>query len=112
VNPWPRPLQKPHPPIWIPGGGSSRPGAGARRGLRLLVPLLLRLQGRRVDDEGFWDEMDVSARTESLSRGLSAVRRRRRDQRRGASSSTASRRSTSTAAACTSIRASRSRRAT
>lgn len=22
VNPWPRPLQKPRPPIWIPGGGS------------------------------------------------------------------------------------------
>jgi alkanesulfonate monooxygenase SsuD/methylene tetrahydromethanopterin reductase-like flavin-dependent oxidoreductase (luciferase family) len=22
VNPWPRPLQKPHPPIWVPGGGS------------------------------------------------------------------------------------------
>ncbi|MFQ5697119.1 MAG: LLM class flavin-dependent oxidoreductase [Myxococcota bacterium] len=22
VNPWPKPLQKPHPPIWIPGGGS------------------------------------------------------------------------------------------
>ena len=22
VNPWPRPLQKPHPPIWIPGIGS------------------------------------------------------------------------------------------
>lgn len=22
VNPWPRPLQKPHPPIWIPGVGS------------------------------------------------------------------------------------------
>ena len=22
VNIWPRPLQKPHPPIWIPGGGS------------------------------------------------------------------------------------------
>jgi alkanesulfonate monooxygenase SsuD/methylene tetrahydromethanopterin reductase-like flavin-dependent oxidoreductase (luciferase family) len=22
VNTWPRPLQKPHPPIWIPGGGS------------------------------------------------------------------------------------------
>jgi alkanesulfonate monooxygenase SsuD/methylene tetrahydromethanopterin reductase-like flavin-dependent oxidoreductase (luciferase family) len=22
VNPWPRPLQKPHPPIWIPGAGS------------------------------------------------------------------------------------------
>jgi alkanesulfonate monooxygenase SsuD/methylene tetrahydromethanopterin reductase-like flavin-dependent oxidoreductase (luciferase family) len=23
VNPWPRPIQKPHPPIWIPGAGSS-----------------------------------------------------------------------------------------
>jgi alkanesulfonate monooxygenase SsuD/methylene tetrahydromethanopterin reductase-like flavin-dependent oxidoreductase (luciferase family) len=23
VNPWPRPLQKPHPPIWIPGGSSA-----------------------------------------------------------------------------------------
>jgi len=22
VNVWPRPIQKPHPPIWIPGGGS------------------------------------------------------------------------------------------
>ena len=22
VNPWPKPLQKPHPPIWIPGSGS------------------------------------------------------------------------------------------
>jgi len=22
MNPWPRPLQQPHPPIWIPGGGS------------------------------------------------------------------------------------------
>ncbi len=22
VNPWPRPIQKPHPPIWVPGGGS------------------------------------------------------------------------------------------
>jgi len=23
VNPWPRPLQKPHPPIWVPGFGSQ-----------------------------------------------------------------------------------------
>jgi alkanesulfonate monooxygenase SsuD/methylene tetrahydromethanopterin reductase-like flavin-dependent oxidoreductase (luciferase family) len=23
VNPWPRPIQKPHPPIWIPGAGSK-----------------------------------------------------------------------------------------
>lgn len=23
VNPWPRPIQKPHPPIWVPGAGSQ-----------------------------------------------------------------------------------------
>jgi alkanesulfonate monooxygenase SsuD/methylene tetrahydromethanopterin reductase-like flavin-dependent oxidoreductase (luciferase family) len=23
VNPWPRPLQQPHPPVWIPGSGSA-----------------------------------------------------------------------------------------
>jgi alkanesulfonate monooxygenase SsuD/methylene tetrahydromethanopterin reductase-like flavin-dependent oxidoreductase (luciferase family) len=23
VNPWPRPIQQPHPPIWIPGAGST-----------------------------------------------------------------------------------------
>ena len=23
VNPWPRPMQQPHPPVWIPGGGSA-----------------------------------------------------------------------------------------
>ncbi len=23
VNPWPRPIQKPHPPVWIPGAGSK-----------------------------------------------------------------------------------------
>ncbi len=23
VNPWPKPLQKPYPPVWIPGGGAS-----------------------------------------------------------------------------------------
>ena len=22
VNPWPRPIQQPHPPVWIPGGGA------------------------------------------------------------------------------------------
>ena len=30
VNIWPHPLQKPHPPVWIPGGGSWRPGSSVR----------------------------------------------------------------------------------
>ena len=24
VNIWPRPVQRPHPPVWIPGGGCGR----------------------------------------------------------------------------------------
>ena len=28
VNIWPRPLQKPHPPVWIPAAAASRPGSG------------------------------------------------------------------------------------
>jgi alkanesulfonate monooxygenase SsuD/methylene tetrahydromethanopterin reductase-like flavin-dependent oxidoreductase (luciferase family) len=31
VNPWPTPYQKPHPPIWIPGQGSSETIAAAAR---------------------------------------------------------------------------------
>ncbi len=59
VNVWPRPVQKPHPPIWIPGGGSVETWRwcaeldyvycylsyfGYKLGLRTM--------------QGFWDEMD------------------------------------------------------
>ena len=59
VNIWPRPLQKPHPPVWIPGGGSvetwewtSRMDyvycylsySGYKRGIQVM--------------DGFWKEMD------------------------------------------------------
>ena len=58
-NIWPRPLQKPHPPVWIPGGGSvetwewtSRMNyvycylsySGYKRGIQVM--------------NGFWDEME------------------------------------------------------
>ena len=46
VNIWPRPIQDPHPPIWIPGGGSVETWQWcAKMELRLLVPVVLRLQG-------------------------------------------------------------------
>ena len=32
VNPWPRPLQQPHPPVWCPSQGSTRPWSGRRSG--------------------------------------------------------------------------------
>ena len=28
VNIWPRPIQKPHPPVWVPGTGSLRSSMG------------------------------------------------------------------------------------
>ncbi len=38
VNIWPRPVQQPHPPIWVPGGGSVETWQLVRRdGLRLLL---------------------------------------------------------------------------
>ena len=59
VNVWPRPVQKPHPPVWIPGGGSIETWRwcaeldyvycylsyfGHKLGLRTM--------------QGFWEEMD------------------------------------------------------
>ena len=59
ANIWPRPLQKPHPPVWIPGGGSvetwewtSRMNyvycylsySGYKRGIQVM--------------DGYWKEMD------------------------------------------------------
>lgn len=59
ANIWPRPLQKPHPPVWIPGGGSvetwewtSRMNyvycylsySGYKRGIQVM--------------DGFWNEME------------------------------------------------------
>ncbi|MCZ6659197.1 MAG: LLM class flavin-dependent oxidoreductase [Gammaproteobacteria bacterium] len=59
VNVWPRPVQKPHPPIWIPGGGSIETWRwcaeldyvysylsyfGYKLGLKTM--------------QGFWEEMD------------------------------------------------------
>ena len=107
VNIWPRPMQKPHPPIWIPGGGSVETWQWcAADGLRLLLSVVLRLQGRPGDDGGLLGR-DGAARQgpEPVPRRLSAIRRRRREPRRGLSRSTASRPNISMAAACMSTRA-------
>jgi alkanesulfonate monooxygenase SsuD/methylene tetrahydromethanopterin reductase-like flavin-dependent oxidoreductase (luciferase family) len=32
VNIWPLPIQRPHPPIWIPGGGWRCHANGSRKG--------------------------------------------------------------------------------
>ncbi len=59
VNPWPRPLQKPHPPIWIPGGGSVETWRWCAE--RDYVYSYLSYFGYRAGEatmRGFWAEVE------------------------------------------------------
>jgi alkanesulfonate monooxygenase SsuD/methylene tetrahydromethanopterin reductase-like flavin-dependent oxidoreductase (luciferase family) len=59
VNVWPRPVQKPHPPIWIPGGGSIETWAWCAE--RDYVYSYLSYYGYKAGEatmRGFWSEMD------------------------------------------------------
>jgi alkanesulfonate monooxygenase SsuD/methylene tetrahydromethanopterin reductase-like flavin-dependent oxidoreductase (luciferase family) len=58
VNVWPRPLQKPHPPIWIPGGGSVETWRWCAE--RDYVYSYLSYFGYRAGEKtmkGYWAEM-------------------------------------------------------
>jgi alkanesulfonate monooxygenase SsuD/methylene tetrahydromethanopterin reductase-like flavin-dependent oxidoreductase (luciferase family) len=58
VNPWPRPLQRPHPPIWIPGGGSVETWRWCAE--KDYVYSYLSYYGYQAGEatlRGFWDEM-------------------------------------------------------
>jgi alkanesulfonate monooxygenase SsuD/methylene tetrahydromethanopterin reductase-like flavin-dependent oxidoreductase (luciferase family) len=58
VNVWPRPLQQPHPPIWIPGGGSIETWrwCAERDYVYSYLSYFGYKQGRATMD-GFWQEM-------------------------------------------------------
>ncbi len=59
VNVWPRPVQKPHPPIWIPGGGSVETWQWCAE--RDYVYSYLSYFGYKAGErtmKGFWEEMD------------------------------------------------------
>jgi alkanesulfonate monooxygenase SsuD/methylene tetrahydromethanopterin reductase-like flavin-dependent oxidoreductase (luciferase family) len=58
VNPWPRPVQKPHPPVWIPGGGSVETWHWCAE--RDYVYSYLSYYGHqegKATMNGFWEEM-------------------------------------------------------
>ncbi|MGC2521161.1 MAG: LLM class flavin-dependent oxidoreductase [Stellaceae bacterium] len=58
VNIWPRPIQKPHPPIWIPGGGSVETWQWCAE--MDYVYCYLSYYGYKAGQAtmtGFWDEM-------------------------------------------------------
>lgn len=59
VNIWPRPVQKPHPPVWIPGGGSIETWQWCAE--REYVYCYLSYFGHESGREnlrGYWNEMD------------------------------------------------------
>ncbi|GIW41507.1 MAG: monooxygenase [Candidatus Binatia bacterium] len=59
VNPWPRPVQRPHPPIWIPGGGSVETWRWCAE--KDYVYSYLSYFGYKAGEatmKGFWQEMD------------------------------------------------------
>jgi alkanesulfonate monooxygenase SsuD/methylene tetrahydromethanopterin reductase-like flavin-dependent oxidoreductase (luciferase family) len=58
VNIWPRPVQRPHPPIWIPGGGSIETWQWCAE--KDYVYSYLSYYGHKVGQatmDGFWNEM-------------------------------------------------------
>jgi alkanesulfonate monooxygenase SsuD/methylene tetrahydromethanopterin reductase-like flavin-dependent oxidoreductase (luciferase family) len=58
VNVWPRPVQKPHPPVWIPGGGSIETWQWCAE--RDYVYSYLSYFGYKLGKatmDGFWEEM-------------------------------------------------------
>ena len=59
VNIWPRPIQKPHPPVWIPGGGSIETWGWTVE--QDYVYCYLSYSGYKLGQtvmNGFWEEVD------------------------------------------------------
>jgi alkanesulfonate monooxygenase SsuD/methylene tetrahydromethanopterin reductase-like flavin-dependent oxidoreductase (luciferase family) len=59
VNVWPRPVQQPHPPIWIPGGGSVETWQWCAEMNYVYCYLsYYGYKSGRATMDGFWKEMD------------------------------------------------------
>ena len=85
VNLWPRPIQQPHPPIWIPGAGiSSTAEYVVEPGSLLLPSELLRRQERGAGQRPLLGTCRAQgARRQSVPVQLPAAHRGRRDRCRG-----------------------------
>lgn len=59
VNVWPRPIQKPHPPVWIPGGGSVETWewVASRDYMYCYLSYFGHQRGLSVM-KGYWDEIE------------------------------------------------------
>ena len=58
MNIWPRPVQRPHPPVWIPGGGSVETWQWCARMDYVYAYLsYFGYKDGKATMDGFWDEM-------------------------------------------------------
>ncbi len=113
VNIWPRPVQNPHPPIWVPGGGSVETWRWCAEMNYVYCYLsYYGYKAGRATMDGFWEEMgrlgkDKKIHTRRASCNSSA------SANRASTPSTCirRRRNISMAVACTSIQNGRRRRA-
>ena len=94
VNIWPRPIQQPHPPIWIPGRRHLLGDVGLLRRARLQLRLS-RVHGRGIAPaqaamDGFWSRIDARGLPRSIPTRARSIADDRggRDGRRGAASGT------------------------
>ena len=103
VNLWPRPIQEPHPPVWVPGSGSISTFDFAAEQQRLLLLPQLRGRARGQDHDGrlLARGGQEGARAQSVPRGLPAAGGGGRDRRAGGGRRTRGTSSTSITSACT-----------
>ena len=84
VNLWPRPIQQPHPPVWVPGSGSlSTWNFSVQNQSLLLLPELLGQQPGQEVMDGFWNSLMARGWKQTLSRRIPATGGRGRDRRPG-----------------------------
>ena len=63
VNPWPRPFQQPHPPVWIPGGGSVETWDWCAENDYLYAYLsYFGYQSAKASMQGYWDAVERAGR--------------------------------------------------
>ncbi len=85
VNLWPRPIQQPHPPVWVPGSGSISTFDFATEHNVCYCFLSYAGAARRQDDDGrlLGRRGEEGARAQPVPRGLPAARRGVGDGRAG-----------------------------
>jgi alkanesulfonate monooxygenase SsuD/methylene tetrahydromethanopterin reductase-like flavin-dependent oxidoreductase (luciferase family) len=63
VNPWPRPMQQPHPPVWIPGGGSIETWDWCAENDYLYAYLsYFGFRQAKASMDGYWQAVDRAGR--------------------------------------------------